>query len=329
MKALILGGTRFIGRHIVLTLLAAGHSVSILTRGESLDELPADVQRLRGDRDQGTPGLEALKGRAWDVCIDVSGYTATHMRSSAELLCEKVHRYVLISAVSVYGDPQDRPVSETHPRLPPAGEDVTDINRETYGPLKVTCENIVQEVYAGRCAVLRPQIVVGSHDPSGRYSYWVQRAMQSGEMLAPGDGSDHLQVIDVRDVASFIRTTIENELCGIFNLAGPRISWAQFIKILGSSNVAWVDAEIIKGAGVTESELPLFRSERGERSGLMDVNNEAARNAGLVLTEPEITMRQVRGSIAGKNLTPALSPGTEKKLIRLSKTRSRSSRACP
>ena len=71
MRVLILGGTQFIGRHIVETLLAAGHTMSILTRGKLLDELPVEVERLRGDRDIGTPGLEALKGPTWDVCVQI------------------------------------------------------------------------------------------------------------------------------------------------------------------------------------------------------------------------------------------------------------------
>ena len=97
-------------------------------------------------------------------------------------------RYGFVSAVSVYGDPDDRSVQETHPRLPPASEDVAEVNGETYGPLKVACENIVQTIYADKCTLLRRRVVVGPHDPSGRYAYWVRRAMQSGEMLAPGDG---------------------------------------------------------------------------------------------------------------------------------------------
>jgi 2'-hydroxyisoflavone reductase len=246
MRVLILGGTQFIGRHIVETLLRAGHGVSTLTRGKSLDELAIEVERLRGDRDEGASGLEAIKGRSWDVCVDVSGYTPRQVRPSAEMLCARVKRYVFVSAVSVYGDPQDRPVRETHPRLPPASEDVTEVNGETYGRLKVACEDIVQQVYADRCTLLRPQIVVGPHDPSGRYSYWVQRAMQGGEMLAPGDGSDHLQVVDVRDLARFAKTVIENDLGGAFNLAGPRLTWAEFMKVLGAENIAWVAAEIIK-----------------------------------------------------------------------------------
>ncbi len=100
MRILILGGTRFIGRHIVETLLTAGHRVSTLTRGKSLDELPVEVERLRGDRDEGVSGLQALKDRLWDVCVDVSGYTPRQVRPSAEMLRASVKRYVFVSAVS-------------------------------------------------------------------------------------------------------------------------------------------------------------------------------------------------------------------------------------
>lgn len=320
MRVLVLGGTQFVGRHIVEALLSAGHRVSILTRGKSPDELPASVERLRGDRDEGAAGLEALSGRFWDVCVDVSGYTPRQVRPSAESLRASVKRYVFVSAVSVYGDPQDeRPVRETHPRLSPAGEDVTDVNADTYGALKVACENIVRQVYDDRCTVLRPQVVVGPHDPTSRYSYWVRRALQGGDMLAPGDGADHVQVIDVRDLARFARTVIENDLGGCFNLAGPRLSWAAFMKILGAKDIVWVGAEILESAGLTFHELPLFRTERGARSGLMDVSNEQARSAGLTLTDPEVTARHVRAWIPGKDLPPALSPEREAELIAIAR----------
>ncbi|MFN8179255.1 MAG: NAD-dependent epimerase/dehydratase family protein [bacterium] len=313
---LVLGGTHFVGRHIVEDLLAAGHAVSVLNRGRSPDELPASLERLRGDRDDGVPGLQALAGRSWDACVDVSGYTARQVRASAELLRAAVQRYLFVSTISVYVDSEDRPVRETHPRLAPAGEDVTVVDGETYGALKVTCENIVQEVYGGRCTLLRPQIVAGPHDPTGRYPYWVQRATRDGEMLAPGDGSDHVQVIDVRDVARFARTVIEDDRGGAFNLAGPRITWAQFMMLLGAENLVWVPSEILDAAGVTWMELPLFRPEQGERSSLMDVSQERAREAGLTLTDPEVTVRDTRAWISGTQLTPALSPQREAELIR-------------
>ena len=160
---------------------------------------------------------------------------------------------------------------------------------------------------------------MGPQDDRARYQYWVQRAMQGGEMLAPGDGSDHLQVIDVRDVARFARTVIENDLGGAFNLAGPRLTWAEFIRLLGAEKIVWVAAGIIKAAGITEFELPLFRPERGPRSGLMDVSNERARAAGLTLTDPEVTMRDIQAWVLGSNLTPALSPERESELIRIAR----------
>lgn len=319
MNVLILGGTYFIGRFIVATLLDAGHQMSILTRGQARDELPGEVERLRGDRDAGAAGLTALAGRSWDACIDISGYTPRQVRPSAEALRARVQRYVFISAVSVYGDPTDRPVFESHPRQSPVPEDVTEVNGETYGALKVACENLVHEIYGERGTLLRPQVVAGPDDPSGRYSYWIERAARGGEMLAPGDGSDHVQVIDVRDLARFATTVIENNLGGPFNLAGPRQTWAEFIMLLGAPPVVWVPAEIIAAAGVDEFELPLYRPERGRRSGLMDVSNERARLAGLTLTDPRVTLSDTRDSLPEKNLPPALSAKREAELIQLAR----------
>ena len=317
MKILVLGGTQFVGRHIVEALLAAGHAVTILNRGMSPDALPAAVERLRGDRDEGHVGLRALAGRSWDTCVDVTGYLPRQVRSSADMLASNVRRYVYVSAVRVYGDPQDRPVRETHALVAPAGEDVIEIDNVTYGTLKVACENIVQGIYAERSTILRPQIVVGPHDPSGRYTYWLKRSMMGGEMLAPGDGADHVQLIDARDIGRFTATLIENDLGGPFNLAGHRQTWGQFIKLLGVLKVVWVPAEILRSAVVTERELPLFRPERGPHSGLMDVSNEKARKAGLSLTDPEVTLRDTKGWMAGEEHTLALSSKREAELIRL------------
>jgi 2'-hydroxyisoflavone reductase len=314
-NVLVLGGTQFVGRHIVEALLKAGHAVSILNRGKSPDQLPREVERLRGDRDAGLPGLQAIRGRSWDACVDVSGYTARQVRPSSEMLRESVTRYVFISAASVYGDPQDRPVRETHPRVSPAGEDVTEVDGETYARLKVACEDIVQGIYADRCALLRPQIVAGPFDPRDRYSYWLRRVRQGGEMLAPGNGSDHLQVIDARDAARFVCTVIENALTGPFNLAGPRFTWAEFMEIMSAKNVIWVADEVIKALGVTEFELPLFRPENGPRAGLMELSSERAVAAGLTLTAPRDTVAHTLAWVRGASLSPALSPRREAELI--------------
>jgi 2'-hydroxyisoflavone reductase len=304
MNILMLGGTQFIGRHMTLAFLAAGHAVSVLTRGLSPDDLPPEVERLRGDRDQGFAGLAALTDRTWDACIDVSGYTPRQVRPSAEFLRNQVHRYVFISSVSVYGDTKHRPVQETDPLLPAAVENVTEINGETYGPLKVTCEGIVQELYGPRSTILRPQIVAGPHDHTGRYPYWVNRAVQGGEMLAPGDGSDHLQVIDARDLARFTVRVVEDGLGGVFNLVGPRLSWSAFMRVLGAEQVTWVNTEVLKSQGVTSQELPLFRPEHGPLSSLMDIDPARSLAAGLTLTDPAVTVQDTRAWSATAHLTP-------------------------
>jgi 2'-hydroxyisoflavone reductase len=319
MNILVLGGTRFIGRHIVEELLASGHDVSVFTRGKSPDDLPGDVERLHGDRDDGIGGLAGLGRGKWTACVDVSGYTPHQVRPSAEVLRDRVDRYLFISTVSVYEDSNDVPVLETHPLMKPAAEDVTDVTADTYGPLKVTCERIVEEHYGDRSTILRPQIVAGPHDPTGRHTYWVQRAGQPGEMLAPGDGSDHVQVVDARDVARFTRHAIEAGISGVFNMAGPRITWAEFVRMLGARDIAWVPARVVDAAGLTFAELPLYRPEGSERSSLMDVSHDRADAAGLTLTPPEATVRDTREWLRGNPVPPHLSPEREREVIQLSR----------
>lgn len=323
MRILVLGGTKFVGRHIAEAFLAAGHRVSVLTRGKTPDELPPAVERLRGDRDAGAAGLEALAGRSWDACVDVSGYIPRQVRPSAARLADAVGRYVFVSTGSVYGDAKRRPVRETNERLPPAAESVTEIDGDTYGPLKVACENLVEEIYGRRATLLRPQIVAGPHDPSGRFTYWARRSLLGGPMLAPGDGSDHVQVVDARDLARFTRTVVENGVAGAFNVAGRRLTWREFLRTLGHPDPVWVPADLL--AGIDFTELPLYRPERGPYAGLMDVDNAKAAAAGLSLTPLETTLKDVRAWLEGRELPPALSPEREAALIELSRARSRSS----
>lgn len=315
MKILILGGTQFVGRHIVEALLAAGHAPTLFTRGQTPDRLPTAIERLRGDRDRGRAGLGALANRRWDACIDVSGYTPRQVRASAECLRGFVDHYVYISAVMIYGDAQQRPVTEAHPRVDAAREDETEVNGATYGPLKVACENILGEIHADRCAVLRPQIVVGPHDPSGRFTYWLERARLGGAMLAPGDGSDHLQMVDARDLARFATIVVEQRLSGPFNLAGLRLTWSRLMEILDARDPVWVPAAILQAAGVTEFDLPLYRPERGKLSGLMDVSNERACRAGLTLTPLDTTVGDTRAWLKPCDVIRTLPAQREAELI--------------
>lgn len=316
MKLLVLGGTRFIGRHVVAQLLDGGHAVTVFNRGVSAHALPASVERLHGDRDAGAAGLRALEGRRWDACIDLSGYTTRQVRASATALQGRIDRYVYLSAVMAYGDPVLRPVRETHPRVPPWTGEVActdEVNGDNYGPLKVACEDLVTTLHPGRCALLRPQVVVGPHDPSGRCAAWVRRAGRGGPMLAPGDGRDHLQVIDVRDLARFVRRVVEQGLGGAFNLAGPRVTWSAFIGLIGAPDPVWVPAALLREDGLSADDLPLYRPEHGPRAGLMDVSAERALAAGLQLSALADTLHDLRADTAAP--APWMAPAREAALI--------------
>ncbi|UQN07538.1 NAD-dependent epimerase/dehydratase family protein [Deinococcus sp. QL22] len=319
-KVLVLGGTRFVGRHIVEALLAAGHTVTVLTRGQSPDELPDHVERLQGDREQGAAGLHALAGRTWDACIDVSGYTPAAVRASTEALAASVRRYVFVSTVSVYAEQNRHPVRETDPLLPAAPEDLTEVTGESYGPLKVTCERIVQDVFADRATILRPQIVAGPFDHTARYPYWPDRAAQSRQdglpMLAPGNGSDHMQAIDARDFGRFAVRVLEDGTPGIFNVAGPRLTWAQFMTAIGAESVHWVDAATLEAQGIGWRDLPLYLADDSEQGGLMDVDATRALAAGLTLTDPATTAQDTRVWSAGQQTVYALTSEREAKALK-------------
>ncbi len=315
-SVLILGGTGFLGRFMARALAGRGHRVTVLSRGRHDLVLPSGVERLLGDRDGGSPWLETLRDRRFDVCIDVCGYTPTQVRPTVELLRDRVEFYLYVSAVMVYGDTKDRPVRETTSRVAPAEESVTEIDGDTYGPLKVACENIVTEAFAGRYAILRPQTVAGPEDPTGRFGYWVQRAARSGPTLVPGDGSDHVQVLDVRDLAGFAAKVVGERLTGAFHLGGERPTWAEFAGLLGVKEPLWVPAEILAAAGLSFVGLPLFRPEHGLHAALMDLDTRKAQAAGFSITPLEQTIRDVAGWTAAHPSPLALSAAKEGEILR-------------
>ena len=321
MRVLILGGSGFIGRHLVHGLLAGGHAVAVLSRGRQAEALPAGTDHLLGDRDAGAAGLAALAGRSWDACVDISGYTPHQLKASCQRLGACVGRYVYVSAVMAHAlpvAPAARPVTEAHPLRPAAADDVTEVDGETYGPLKVACERIVDSAFGPRATVLRPQVVAGPGDPTLRYAYWVQRAAlgrDGGAMLAPGDGDDALQLIDVRDVAAFMRRVLEQDIAGVFNLAGPRLSWRRFMCLLGVAAPVWVPAAVLQAADLAFGELPLYRSADSPLAALMDVSSAKAQAAGLVLTDPAQSIRDMRAWCQGRVLGRPLSAEREAALI--------------
>jgi 2'-hydroxyisoflavone reductase len=319
MRTLLLGGTKFIGRHITEALLRAGHDVSVFARGKTPHELPASVEKLRGDRDAGRDGLRALEGRTFDACVDISGYLPLQVRPAAQMLSQAVSRYVFISTGAVYAATRQVPVTEEHALLVGASESVTEINGETYGPLKVTCEAIVREVFGERAAIVRPQIVAGTHDPYGRYSRWVKRAQLPGPMLLPGDGDDFVQVVDVRDVAALVLGVIAQGFAGVVHAAGPRMTWREFAHVLGVRQGVWVGSDVLAREGVSEQDLPLYRVRGGVRSEGMQMSSDRMENllarAGIARHSPQATHDAVRAWVQHDRATLGMALERERELL--------------
>ncbi len=219
MKLLIIGGTRFVGRAITDCALQRGHEITLFHRGHSNNDL-FDVEQIFGDRDGET---DKLAGREWDAVIDTCGYHPRVVEQSADTLCDNVGLYCFISTISVYADDNQRPVSEAGKLIrfaePPKSEEVTG---ETYGGFKVLCEETINHVLGGEKALhIRPGLIIGPHDTTDRFTYWVDRFSRDGEVLVPDRAQQPIQFIDVRDLADFTVRMVEQGSTGVFNADGP------------------------------------------------------------------------------------------------------------
>ncbi|MBI3941483.1 MAG: epimerase [Chloroflexi bacterium] len=218
MKLLILGGTVFVGRHLVEAALLRGHKVTLFNRGQHNPDLFPQVEKLRGDRDG---GLGALAGHQWDAVIDTCGYVPRVVRASTEFLSGITGHYTFISTISVYGELSAPGADENSPVATITDPTVEQITGETYGPLKALCEQAAEQAMPGRVLHVRPGLIVGPYDPTDRFTYWPHRIAQGGEVLAPGQPHDPVQIIDVRDLSLWTIKMIEAGHTGIYNATGP------------------------------------------------------------------------------------------------------------
>jgi 2'-hydroxyisoflavone reductase len=301
MKLLMLGGTVFLGRHIVEAALERGHEVTMFNRGKSNADLFPTVEKIQGNRDG---EIAKLSGRKWDAVIDTCGYVPRIVRQSVEALKDSTERYVFISSISAYANVEKPGVDETAP----SGGKMDDPNSEDvrayYGPLKAACENVVMETYGDGALIIRPGLIVGPHDPTDRYTYWVWRLAQGGEVLAPGDGSTNVQYIDVRDLAGWIIHLLENGKGGIYNAVGPNrpYSFTEFLEDCRQAagtqpKLIWADSDFLAEKEVQPwSELPLYiPAGAGEPDarldGMLSVSVAKAFADGLNFLSPVTTAR--------------------------------------
>lgn len=285
MKLLILGGTKFLGRHLVDAAQARGHAVTLFNRGTRAG-LFAGVEELHGDRNLGADGLRALQGRAWDAVIDTSGYVPRVVRASAQALRDGVRRYVFISSISVY-DTFDTPPDENAKTATLSDPQSEEIMRD-YGALKAACERVVDEVYGARALNIRPGLIVGPWDPTGRYTYWPLRLQRGGEVLAPDDPAGPAQFIDARDLAAWTIALVERDVGGVFNATGPAtpLRFDTFLEesaraIGATCRFTWADAAFLKAHDVKAwTELPVWVDDA---PGLARTRIERALSEGLAI----------------------------------------------
>ena len=218
MRILVIGGTRFLGRHLVEAALGRGHDVTLFNRGKTNADLFPSVTKLRGDRDS---DLSALQGHTWDVVIDTCGYVPRVVSASASALAHSTNQYVFISSISVYAESITSTINELSPVATMPDETVEQVTNETYGPLKALCEQAAEHAMPGRVLHIRPGYIVGPHDPTDRFTYWPYRVAQGGEVAVPGDPEAPVQFIDVRDLTEWIVRMSEAGRIGTYNATGP------------------------------------------------------------------------------------------------------------
>ncbi|MGQ0647706.1 MAG: NAD-dependent epimerase/dehydratase family protein [Gemmatimonadaceae bacterium] len=284
MNILILGGTGFIGPHLVRQMVARGHKVTIFTRGRRDGNLPPGIERLVGDRmindtiPQGN--LRALDGRRWDAVFDDSATDPRWVRQSTALLKDS-GLYLFVSSTGVFLPYKTPNNAET------ARVIVDPPNSTDYGVRKARSEQVVLQAFGNRGIVVRPGYIVGPGDNTDRFSYWPQRFARGGEILVPGKQTDPSQFVDVRDLTEFMVKIVEERRNGTYNATGPRerLQWGQFIAethaaLKPDATLVWVDDyDFLKEHRMTYA-IPWMIPE-GDQEHHLQINNRKAVAAGL------------------------------------------------
>jgi 2'-hydroxyisoflavone reductase len=316
VKLLVLGGTEFLGRALVEAALERGHEVTLFNRGRTNPQLFPEAEKVRGDR-----AVDPLPSGTWDVVVDTSGYLPAVVRRSAEALRDSVERYVFVSSISAYADLSSGP-TEDSPRAELGDKPIDELSADydNYGALKALSEDAVTEVFGERALIVRPGLIVGPHDPTGRFTYWPHRIARGGEFVVPGPPGATVQFVDVRDLGEWMVALGERREAGTFNATHPGLPWSELVESclrVGGADATpmWVTSEFLVDQGVGEwMELPLWISDPGS-VGMMEADVSRALAAGLTFRPLD---EIVRGTLelAAPTDGAGLKPERETELLR-------------
>jgi len=287
VRILVLGGTAFVGRAIVEDALRSGAEVTLFGRGKTGTDLFPGVARLRGDRDTGD--YMALRDGTWDAVVDVSGYVPRHVGQAMDALGDRAGRYLFISSHAVYRQAGLGPGSdEDAPRRPPR-RDTEELDNDTYGPLKVACEDDVTARYGARATIVRPGKVAGPHDWQDGLTYWVRRAARGGRVALPGHPDQPVQVIDSRDLARLVVQLLADDRPGAFHAVGPAEPVSLGGLIQTCARVAGTEVQVVPVPPETAPRFPLVRTNWPAQQR----SPARARAAGMPATPLEVTVADV------------------------------------
>jgi 2'-hydroxyisoflavone reductase len=314
-RLLVLGGTGFVGRHITDAALAAGHDVTVFNRGQTNAGLFPEATHLTGDR--GTGDYSALAaGDGWDGVIDVNAYTRRAVREAIAALDGRVGHYTFISTVSVYehGPSTGEPVTEDGPLSTVDDPDAEAVTNETYGGLKVVCEDEVRAAFPGHSTVVRPGIVAGPHDPTDRFTWWVRRVARGGEVLVPDRPDQPVQVVHARDQGDLVvKATVEG-IDGVFNSVGPSepLTLRGLLEACATAAGATIEPVWADEAFVAEHAIPypLYLPTEAKIDNIFEASSAAAEAAGLRNRPIVDTAADTLAWDRTRDQSAAMAPGT-------------------
>ena len=293
-RILVLGGTGFLGPHLVRAARARGHTLTLFNRGKTDPGLFPDVETILGDRLTDT---DRLRGRDWDAVVDTWVMLPKSVRTITTLLRDHVRHYLFVSTISVYRLGRD-PIDERSPTLPEPAQMPKQIDPDSYGGLKAAAERAAEEVLPGRATSVRAGVIVGPGDPSDRFLYWPLRLARGGEVLVPGTPDDRMPFIDVRDLADWMVTCLEDGVMGTYNAVGPAdprlgaVLADMRAGVGGDARLTFADGKWLaaRQAGGWD-DFPLAVGHDDEQAGFGQVSAARALARGLRFRSPQTTAR--------------------------------------